>query len=278
MRASAVRSPLEVWFSRVDPNVFLGKLDVEQARAIERKQRDTAQRGEHVPPKFVANQGGKLRFVDDPPVLYHLPHNDPLRRRGFEALRRYAKTLRDDVRVLFSRYHLRDAAIRVVGVGSVGTHSAIALFQAGPDDVLVLQLKEANASVLEPYAGESVYANHGQRVVAGQRLMQSSSDIFLGWSQIESGQHYYVRRFRDRRANANLEQLELEHLIQYASLCGETLAIGHARSGDAEFIAGYTGQGSNFDEAIADYASGYADQARRDYDAFAASLEMKRAG
>lgn len=273
MRVIAQASPLEVWFSRVDPQVFLATLDAQQARAIERKQRDAAQRGEHVPPKFVANHGGKLRFLDDPPVLYHLEHNDPLRRRGGEALRRYTKTLRDDVRVLFSRYHLRDAAIRVVGVGSVGTHAAIALFQAGPDDVLVLQLKEANASVLEPYAGASVYGNHGQRVVAGQRLMQSSSDIFLGWLQLESGQDYYVRRYRDRKANANLERLGLQELIQYASLCGATLAIAHARSGDPKFLSGYMGQGVNFEEAIADFAVAYADRAKHDYEAFIAEIK-----
>ncbi|MBV9270950.1 MAG: DUF2252 domain-containing protein, partial [Candidatus Eremiobacteraeota bacterium] len=278
MRTSAQSSALDVWFSRVDPQVFLSTLDAAQARSIERKQRDMTQRGEHVPPKFVAKTGGKLSFMEDPPVLYHLPHNDPLRKRGFEGLRRYAKTLRDDTRVVFSRYHLRDAAIRVVGVGSVGLHSAIALFQAGADDVLILQLKEATASVLEPYAGASVYANHGQRVVAGQRLMQSSSDIFLGWSEIETGQHYYVRRFRDRRANANLERLGLEELIQYSALCGATLAIGHARSGDAAFLSGYMGRGRKFDEAIADFAVAYADHAQRDYETFIASEQMERAG
>lgn len=272
MLVLAQASPLEVWFSRVDAHVFLGVLNREQARTIERKQRDAALRGEHVPPKFVGNSSGKMRFVEDPPVLYRLPHNDPLRERARGALRRYRETLRDDVRVLFSRYHLRDAAIRVVGVGSVGTHTAIALFQAGPDDVLVLQLKEALPSVLEPYAKPSEYANNGRRIVAGQRLMQAASDIFLGWLELEGGRHYCVRRFRDRKANANLERLNLTELSEYASLCGATLALGHARSGDPAFLAGYMGQSEKFDEAIADFATGYADVAQRDYDAYVAEL------
>lgn len=273
IRRIGVISPLQIWFSRVDAQVFLSVLDPAQARSIERKQRDAAERGEHVPPAFVSNRTGKLAFVEDPPVLHHLPHNDPLRERAREALKKYASTLRDDVRVLFSRYRLRDAAIRVVGVGSVGTHCAIVLFQAGPNDALVLQLKEADASVLEPYAGTSTYSNHGQRVVAGQRLMQAASDLFLGWLQLESGQNYYVRRYRDRKAGANLERLGLRELAQYAALCGATLAIAHARSGDPAFIAGYLGQGGNFDQAIADYATGYAAQAKRDYDAFLKSLQ-----
>ena len=266
-------SPLQTWFTRVDARQFLAVLDPAQARSIERKQRDAATRGEHVPPRYVANSRGKLRFVEDPPVLHHLPHNDPLRGREREALYKYTSTLRDDVRILLRRYHLRDAAIRVVGIGSVGTHCAIVLFQAGPDDALVLQLKEESASVLEPYAGTSVYPNHGQRVVAGQRLMQAASDLFLGWLQLEGGQHYVVRRYRDRKAGANLERLRLRELTEYGALCGATLALGHGRSGDPAFIAGYLGQGPNFDDAVADYAMAYAAQTKHDFDAFVQSLK-----
>jgi uncharacterized protein (DUF2252 family) len=221
----------------------------------------------------VANRSGKLRFIEEPPVLHHLPHNDPLRGRAREALSKYTSTLRDDVRILLRRYHLRDAAIRVVGIGSVGTHCAIALFQAGPQDVLILQVKEESASVLEPYAGASAYGNHGQRVVAGQRLMQAASDMFLGWLSLEGGQHYIVRRYRDRKAGANLERLGLRELTQYGSLCGATLALGHARSGDPAFIAGYLGRGANFANAVADYAMAYAVQTQRDYDDFVRSLK-----
>ena len=272
MRALANASPLDIWFRRVDASTFLSVLDPQQARTIERKQRDAAQRGEHIPPAYVANRSGKLRFVENPPLLHHLPHNDPLRGRAREGLRKYTATLRDDTERLFRRYHMRDAAIRVVGVGSVGTHCAIVLFQGGPDDALVLQMKEACASVLEPYAGASKYANHGQRVVAGQRLMQAASDMFLGWLRLDGGQHYYVRRFRDRKANANLERLPPKQLFQYASLCGSTLALAHARSGDPAFIAGYLGSSMRFDEALADFAIGYADQAQRDYGLFVQSL------
>jgi len=273
MRRLMATSPLQIWFMRVDAQVFLSVLDPAQARSIQRRQLDAAARGEHVPPALVAGRSGKLRFVEDPPVLQHLPHNDPLRGRAREALRKYTGTLRDDVRVLFNRYHLRDAALRVVGIGSVGTHCAIALFQAGPDDALVLQLKQANASVLEPYAGPSTYPNHGRRVAAGQRLMQAASDLFLGWLEIEGGQDYVVRRYRDRKANANLERLGLRELAQYGALCGETLAVAHARSGDPAFIAGYLGQRDSFERAVAEYAAGYAAQTQRDHAAFVTSLK-----
>lgn len=269
MRRLGTASPLEIWFSRVDARVFLSVLDPGQAQRIERKQRDAAARGEHVPPTFVANRkGGKLHFVEDPPILQHLQHTDPLRSSAHEALNKYTATLRDDVRVLFSRYHIRDAAIRVVGVGSVGTLSAIVLFQAGPEDALVLQLKEERASVFEPYAGASRYANHGERVAKGQRLMQAASDLFLGWVALESGMHFVVYRFRDRKANANLERLNLRQLMEYSALCGATLALAHARSGDPAFIAGYLGSKPVFDRAVAEYAVAYARQAKSDYDTF----------
>lgn len=271
MRRLAQTSPLQIWFARVDARTFLSVLDPEQALRIERKQRDAASRGEHIPPTFVANRSGKLHFVEDPPILQHLPHNDPLRNRAHEALTKYTQTLRDDVRVLFSRYHLRDAAIRVVGIGSVGTHSAIVLFQAGPNDALVLQMKEERASVLEPYAGASTYANHGQRVAVGQRIMQAASDLFLGWVALEGGQHYVVRRFRDRKANANIERLNLRQLMEYSALCGATLALAHARSGEPTFLAGYLGSRDNFERAVAEFAVRYAAQATRDYQAFIAA-------
>jgi uncharacterized protein (DUF2252 family) len=275
MRRLGETSPLEVWFQRIDARDFLATLDPAQAQRIAAKQRDAATRGEHVPPQYVANRSGKLHFVENPPILQHLPHNDPLRARAREALQKYSATLRDDVRVLLRRYHLRDAAIRVVGIGSIGTHCAIGLFQAGPDDALVLQIKEERASVLEPYAGASAYPNHGQRVVAGQRLMQAASDLFLGWVALEGGQHYLVRRYRDRKANANLERLGPRELEAYASLCGATLALAHARSGDPAFISGYLGASGKFDQAIADYAAGYARQTRKDFEAFIAATATR---
>ena len=277
MRKLSDMSPLQTWFTRVDAREFLAVLDPAQARSIQRKQRDAATRGEHVPPRYVANSRGKLRFVEEPPVLHHLPHNDPLRGRAREGLYKYTSTLRDDVRVLLRRYHLRDAAIRVVGIGSVGTHCAIVLFQAGPEDALILQMKEESRSVLEPYAGASAYSNHGQRVAAGQRLMQAASDLFLGWLQLEGGQQYIVRRYRDRKAGANLERLRLRELTEYGALCGATLALGHARSGDPAFIAGYLGQGPNFDQAVADYAVAYSRQTQQDYQSFVQSAASEPA-
>lgn len=139
--------------------------------------------------------------------------------------------------------------------------------------MLILQIKEANASVLEPYAGSSTYGNHGRRVAMGQRIMQSASDLFLGWSELETGQQYYGRRFRDRKANANLERLRLPDLAEYAALCGRTLALAHARGGDPHSIAGYLGSRDNFGRAVATFAVQYAGHMQADYSLFVEPLK-----
>jgi hypothetical protein len=167
-------------------------------------------------------------------------------------------------------------AVKVVGVGSVGTACLIALFMAADDDPLFLQIKQANASVLEPYAGQSLHSNHGQRVVVGQRLMQSASDIFLGWTQGRGGRHFYVRQLRDMKLSALIESFDDVVLREYAAVCGWALARAHARSGDAAMIAGYMGSGGIFDEAICDFAVDYADQAEQDHQAFVKAVRDGR--
>ena len=144
------------------------------------------------------------------------------------------------------------------------------------DDPLFLQVKEARASVLEPYAGKSRYANHGQRVVEGQRLMQTASDVFLGWMRSESGRHFYVRQLRDVKLAAVLEDVDTPLLRQYARMCAHALARAHARSGDAALIAGYMGSGRAFDDAISEFATEYFDQNRRDYRAFVSAIREGR--
>jgi uncharacterized protein (DUF2252 family) len=180
------------------------------------------------------------------------------------------------MRVLFDRFHLCDMAAKVVGVGSVGTVCLIALFMAADDDPLFLQIKQAKASVLEPYAGKSLHENHGQRVVVGQRLMQSASDSFLGWTQSVRGRHFYIRQLRDMKISADIEGYDDATLRRYAGLCGWALARAHARSGDAAMIAGYMGSGSILDEAFCDFAVDYADQAERDHKAFVKAIRDKR--
>jgi len=171
------------------------------------------------------------------------------------------------VRVLFDRFHFRDLAIKVVGVGSVGTMCAVGLVMAEDHDFL--QVKQANASVLEPYAGRSLYQNHGQRVVAGQRLMQSASDIFLGWTRSKDGSRdFYVRQLRDMKISVIIEGWDVDMLRTYGKMCGRALAHAHARSGDAAMISGYMGSSETFDDAICEFATEYADQNERDYRAF----------
>ena len=188
----------------------------------------------------------------------------------------YRESLPEHVRVLFDRFHYCDMAVKVVGVGSVGTMCTVALLMAADADPLFLQIKQANASVLEPYAGKSLHSNHGQRVVAGQRLMQSASDMFLGWSQGHRGRHFYVRQLRDMKLSAIVESFDEKMLQAYAEACGWALARAHARSGDAAMISGYMGSGNMFDEAIVDFAVDYADQAERDHKAFVKAVREGR--
>ena len=188
----------------------------------------------------------------------------------------YRVSLPEHIRVLFDRYRLCDIAIKVVGIGSVGTACGIGLWIAADDDPLFLQIKQAKASVLEPYAGKSKHKNHGERVVAGQRLMQSASDIFLGWLEGASGNHFYIRQLRDSKISAIIEDWDGDLLREYGKLCAWALAKAHARSGDAAQIAGYMGSSETFDDAICEFAVEYADQNERDYRLFVKAVREGR--
>ena len=186
----------------------------------------------------------------------------------------YRETLPADRRFLLSRYRIVDVAMKVVGVGSVGTRCAVILLMADENDPLFLQYKEAGQSVLAPYVGKSQYANQGERVVVGQRLMQSSSDILLGWST-EEGRDFYIRQLRDMKAVINVDGLSASALIDYGQMCGWALARAHAKSGDAALISGYLGKGDVFDHAIAAFARAYADVTEQDH---AAMLKAVKSG
>jgi len=231
-------------------------------------------------PKFVSEAGAKPRIKDEPPLIFH-PKAEliPNMERGFEeAIAVYRESLPEQTRTLFDRYHLVDVAIKVVGVGSVGTVCGILLFLAADDDPLFLQSKEAHASVLEPYAGKSLHPNHGQRVVTGQRILQSASDVFLGWSGSGkiSHRHFYIRQLRDMKMSAVIEDWDAGTLRQYARMCAHALARGHARSGDAAMMAGYMGSGRSFDDAVGEFAVEYADQNLLDYKAFVRAIRKGR--
>ena len=190
----------------------------------------------------------------------------------------YRATLPDYRQHLLDRYQLVDAARKVVGVGSVGTRCWIALLDGGgDDDPLILQVKEADASVLEAHLQPSAYPNHGRRVVEGQRLMQAASDMFLGWSSDPAGAtNYYWRQLRDMKASADINAQPLSTFLAYAELCGITLARAHARSGDAAAISGYLGKGNKFADALARFATTYADQNDRDHAALQQAIKDGR--
>jgi len=276
----SAKRALEVWYETIGIEDVMAVVD-ERRREIVKKRTETAEEKsspEFVFPKLVEHRGTEPRFKDDPPLIFH-PSAElaPGVTTGFrEPLARYRASLPDHVRVLFDRYHLCDIAIKVVGIGSVGTMCSVGLWIAAEDDPLFLQVKEARASVLEPYAGKSVYENHGQRVVCGQRLMQSASDIFLGWTKTVRGGDVYVRQLRDVKLSAIIEDWDVDVLQEYGKLCGWALAKAHARSGDAAKIAGYMGSSSVFDDAISEFAVEYADQNERDYRAFIKAVREGR--
>jgi len=231
--------------------------------------------------KLAEHVDGKYRIKNQAPLL--VPLRDLARSMDPDALREqvtasvegYRNTLADNRRVLFDRFELVDIALKVVGVGSVGTRCMIVLFQGrDEDDPLFLQIKEAESSVLEDHLPRSQYEEHGERVVRGQRLMQASSDIFLGWDTVpDTHHHYYWRQFHDMKGSADVASMGPKRLRNYARLCGTVLAHAHARSADTIAIAGYLGSGETFDEAMTEFAFTYADQNDRDYAAFIAAIE-----
>jgi hypothetical protein len=234
--------------------------------------------------KLAERVGGQYRIKSEPPLLLPLrdlaasADPDKLRKQTDHAMDNYRSTLADNRKLLFSRFQPVDMAVKVVGVGSVGTRCLIVLFQGrDEDDPLFLQIKEATDAVLEDYLPKSDYKEHGQRVVEGQRLMQASSDIFLGWTtDVNASHEYYLRQFHDMKGSADVAAMSNRQLNGYAGLCGWTLAHAHARSGDPIAIAGYLGSGDVFDQAVGDFAFSYADQNDRDYQAFQNAIDSGR--
>ncbi|MCX6372536.1 MAG: DUF2252 family protein, partial [Actinobacteria bacterium] len=215
------------------------------------------------------------RIVDQPPLVMHLEILEDAA-NTHSLFEQYKATLEDDRRELVERYQIADIARKVVGVGSVGTRCIIVLMLGRDvEDPLFLQVKEAGPSVLEPYLGRSRFTHAGHRVVAGQRLMQAASDIFLGWMTGKpAGRPFYWRQLRDMKGSIDTELLKAPGLEILADLCGWALARGHARSGHRIAIASYLGVSDRFDNGIADFAQSYADQAERDYDALATAIKQ----
>ncbi len=268
-------SLLEVWYSRVDARIALKIIGKDTPKSIEQELSRTMRNSLQALSKLAQVTDGRLHIRENPPLVTHVAESSVS-----ETLRRffsgYKSSLQDDRRRLLDRYRFVDFALKVVGVGSVGTRCYVVLLDGSHSkDPLFLQIKEAQASVLEAHLGNSKQHNHGHRVVSGQRLMQSASDIFLGWYS-EGEYHYYVRQLRDMKGGADLTTMSREDFIGYAELCGWVLARAHARSGDAAAIAGYLGKSDVFDRAIAGFAAAYADQTQRDYEAFQQAVKCGR--
>ncbi len=294
MAKLATMKDLDVWYARMDiekvlrdvggelgltgkkvnnDSLFKAKVRADKSLAKART-RDSMQALD----KLTHVVDGETRFVSDPPLLVPIEEllseeqSAVLTERMHEFIDSYRRSLQSDRRHLLNQFRFVSIARKVVGVGSVGTRAWVVLMVgSNGQDPLLLQAKEAQRSVLAEFAGESQYANEGERVVAGQHLMQASSDIFLGWDQVEGmdglQRDFYIRQLRDWKGSADTDHMIPESMAVYGRLCGWTLARAHARSGDRIAIAAYLGSGKSFDNAIASFSEAYADQNQRDYEA-----------
>jgi uncharacterized protein (DUF2252 family) len=261
----SAKHALDMWYTRIDLESALRSIHSSTHayfnREIARAQKRTSL---NVFPKLVREVEGYHHIKHDPPLITPLL-DQTLRDRMCSVFERYKSSLPDDRLFLLQRYRLVDMAWKVVGVGSVGTRCFILLLMGGSsEDPLFLQLKEAQASVLERYLGKSHYENHAQRVVNGQRIIQGASDIFLGWTS-DGTNDFYIRQLRDRSLTPSIESMSAPDFISYVSLCGWVLARSHARSGDAGRISGYIGRGDAFDKSIVEFARRYSKQVEQDH-------------
>ncbi len=269
---------LDLWYYMIDSNFLISDLkdpDLRK-RVIKRieKARDS-QAADDVFPKLAAKEGETLYIRDQLPTIFHAEGHEPgeVNEIILEAFKKYRETLNPAYQVLLDRYEIRDAAIKVVGVGSVGTLCWVMLLMASGHDPLFLQVKQAGPSVMEDYAGKSIYDNHGQRVVNGYRLLQPASDIFLGWTRGRHGRDFYFRQLRDMKIKILVETFGKTEMSIFADWCGHALALSHARGGDAALLTGYMGNSDTFDKAISAFSVAYADQNEKDYDVFMKAIK-----
>jgi uncharacterized protein (DUF2252 family) len=290
MAGFAAMKNLDVWYAHLDIDSTLARFGSQfKAKMVKRTEKTLAKARTRDSmsafSKLTHEVDGQARIVAEPPLIVPIDdlvaggERDEIRDELHELLRSYRSSLEHDRRVLLEQFRLTDFARKVVGVGSVGTRAWIALL-LGLDgqDPLFLQMKEAQPSVLEEFLGPSELDNHGERVVTGQRLMQATSDIFLGWLHVESGldgqeRDFYGRQLKDWKGSAEIEQMVPRGLATYGRLCGWTLARAHARSGDRIAIAAYLGRGPSFDRAIVQFSNAYAEQNERDYKALAKAVK-----
>ena len=261
---------LDLWYFALEANMMLASIKDPAIRRTAIKNLSKAHESstsEGLFPKLVDASDGATHFKDQLPAIFHWKGHTPgeIHWEVKQAFDRYRETMMPSHRMLLDHYEMMDAAIKVVGVGSVGTACFVLLLMARGKDPLILQVKEARASVLEGFAGKSVFPNHGQRVVNGLRLMQPSSDIFLGWTEGRKGRHFYIRQFRDVKIKFAVETFEEARMAIFTEWCGYSLALSHARSGEPALISGYLGKSDTFDKAIAAFSFAYADQNESDH-------------
>jgi uncharacterized protein (DUF2252 family) len=266
----ASKRTLDVWYERTMVDDLVQHFPKRYRAQVERDV-GRALRKDHI--RAVAKlttDEERPRFVENPPIVVHLDALEHDMDEVAAMVDDYRASLSDERRFLFDRFRIVDVARRVVGVGSVGTRCWVCLLEAvvqpddGPDRI-VLQVKEAQPSVLAPYVGPTATGHEGRRVVAGQRLTQAASDLFLGWCRAPSGRDYYVRQLWDVKGQGDLTRMDLGELVHYGALCARALARAHARTGDAAVLAGYLGRGTVFDRAIAAFAARYAAANERDH-------------
>ena len=281
MEQYASKDPLSIWYNYISAEdiLRLSKDEEVSKRYRKRIEKASGKIGHDADfPKLAEMKDGKAVIKDNPPLIYHFDDLDLQSDRTIydKAFELYFMSLSAEKRTLLRNYHFQDFAAKVVGVGSVGTRCGISLRMSPDNDPLFLQVKEARTSVMEPYAGKSVYNNNGERVVNGQKLMQAATDIFLGWTKVDKGSHFYIRQLRDMKVKPLVEIFDEETMIGYARLCGWTLARAHARSGDSSVIQGYLGQSTTFADAIADFAIAYSEQNKQDFEALKKAARKSR--
>ena len=269
---------LELWYHSLGADELIAGIKDPDSRdrALKRLQKERSKSvAEDIFPKLVEKKGDRPLIKDQLPTIFHAEGHPPgeVHKVVRDALAAYSATLHSSYRSLLERYQLRDAAIKVVGIGSVGTMCWVLLFTAGEGDPLFLQVKEARASVLEPYAGRSEFTHKGQRVINGYRLMQPASDIFLGWTSGPK-RDYFIRQLRDIKISARVETFGKTEMGIYAGWCGRALALSHARAGHPAILGGYMGKSDTFDQAIGSFSMAYADQNERDHAALARAVKQ----
>lgn len=267
---------LELWYYSITADELLAEMPPEmRKRAMKRIEKEQAKsRGEEIFPKLVEHKGELPVIKDQLPTIFHAEGHTPgeVQKVVMDVFEDYKRSLAASYHTLLDRYELKDAAIKVVGVGSVGTSCWVLLFMAGEGDPLFLQVKEARTSVLEPYAGKSFFDNHGQRVVNGYRVMQPASDMFLGWARGPK-RDFFVRQLRDTKISIRVETFGIAEMALYSTWCGRALALSHARSGNSAMLSGYMGKSDTFDKAIAAFSVAYADQNEKDHAALKRAVD-----